>query len=168
VELDESTNAAGIVANIVAVLATLTVGGEPVFKRVDEFENVDAFLERARSDDGAAAGVIARPAEYGAGTDNAAQNNFRLPLEIAVRFLVNRKAGQGDATAAGGLRRYASLITRALLTDRSRGGNAHRVEFEGRLLDGTAFPNPPRLDTKRANAAFHVAIIPAECAWEVV
>lgn len=164
-EISVSTKAADIIADIKATISEITVGGSSVFVECEIYDDLQSFTGVANPLKGTAAGIIAGNPVRGTGSSNLEKYTERLDIQIAVRFMLKRKAGADEVTAVQEMNRLAAIVRKALMIDPSRGGRANMIAWSGGVLNGTDVSGDARLQTNIRNQSFFVATIPVTVGW---
>lgn len=156
-----------VVSDVVSALSGATIDNGPVFAGVGVFDDVSTFERVADAASGVQCGVVTNQPERGVSSDNADAYVERLELTLAVKFRSPRLAGGAETDAVKQMQRLAEIIRVAMIADRTRGGLAHAIEWNGRLLPGTDVTGSPRIVRKSADAGEYVAVVPVAVGWTI-
>ena len=163
-----SDRAAAVIEHVRQTLVGLTdAADEPYFDGVKVVDDVPSFvrvsdpLKVGRRE----VGIVAGRVQQGPGSDDAELATYRLPLELAVRFKMERVPGGGEQSATSEMDRLSQVVRDGLLVDRGRGGLCNLILWNRRPVNGTETNGDARLVTNVANQGFYTAVVPAECGW---
>jgi hypothetical protein len=164
-ELSPDGTAAAILTDIVTALEGITTDGVRLFAEVAVLQDAGTFRRVANAYKGPVAGIIASAPQRKPGSDNSQAFIERIELQIAVCFLKVRAPGGGEKDAADAAALVASLVRQALLVDRTRGGRAEPIPWDGGLLDGTDVTGTIRYEAKRPGQSSHLVTVPCTVGW---
>lgn len=170
-ELGTINNIAADIAEDVAFwLDTATVGGVPVFTQVEIVNDAQSFIRVAdplSAPQSACVGIVTGTVQEAAARIDNQLSVCRLPLTIVIRFARNRNPGDGEADPMREAQRLAEIVKTSVLRDRTRGGRANLIVWNGAALNCTEVTGEIRPLTRFANEAFYAASITIACGWNV-
>jgi hypothetical protein len=158
--------ASEIVADIIATLEDATQAGVAIFAQVMAVNDVRQFIRTGDPlQPKPVVGIVEGTFEQQAADSDDIEGYCRLPVDILIRFNMQRHPGAGELVATTLMKQYAEIVRVALLQDRSRGGKTNLLRWAGGVINGTEVNGIARPLTTVANEAFFTIAVSAVCAW---